>query len=596
MERENYYSDVEIGKINLSAHNHWEILDLANLKFNKPTVLCFSGNGAINHKLAHGLAKMAESYLDLLFAPKQGYHTLDHVDIMGIKYAQLDKDTGRLSKTAVEQLASAMTALLFDAKGQRLNLEQAKQKMSRIVFFTYCAGNAELTKVIESFNRKLANIGYREDEIYAINRATLEVSYAPQNVVTNKIPSVRVISQNDKVVGSDHFEKFDLGGVINRNQDDNINGIHLHQDTPGTFYGNRSDTAAESIQIISSSLLNSYFDSYAPHERIDEHDIGLTARDQNWSLKPKVIDGVAYQSSNADCVSQMMAWALCKGVENSIQNFKSERYIPNTYWDELMDDLKSIINSYGHDKLAKNPLQQSALRKDSFDTLRARKKFALAKDAKINASIETVARDLGSAKKFKEVMLICEKYNYQHADALLPKLDFLTKEERLILSIAQENKTLPQTNVQASNSDQYTLFKQCEAELDRCDKSFPAVLKIMDRCDYYTGNLLPKMDYLTNAQKATILNLSKIKKSANELKSRYVMQAMQVPTFEEMVNTLNYTKSFEEAVAYLKQNDFFGVEYVLPEVSVLTPAEKNSLLVMAGKQPEMTQQDWGIEL
>ena len=42
--------------------------------------------------------------------------------------------------------------------------------------------------------------------------------------------------------------------------------------------------------------------------------------------------------------------------------------------------------------------------------------------------------------------------------------------------------------------------------------------------------------------------------------------------------------SLEDVIDYIKQNDFLGVEYVLPEVQVLTEAEKNHILAMVGKK------------
>ncbi len=590
MTQENNQSTVEIGKRNLNAENHWELLDLDNLKFEKPTVLCFSGNATLTNEDANGLAKMVENYLGLMFTPKQDYHLFDHVDILGVKYARLSKNIGCLDESAVEQIANGIFSLLVDGRGQRLNLQQAKQNMSRITFFTFCAGNQELVKVIGTLNQKLADVGYEADEIYAINRASLEVSYAPENVMYNRIPSVRVLSQHDGVVGMRHLYALRFGGVITESQFDQLNGIHLHQDAPGTFYGSTNDKAtAQSIQIISSGLVNTFFDSNQPNRKNNDHMIAVTARDHDWNLQPTIIDDVPHRSSNADCVSQMMAWALCKGVENSLQNFQADKYLPNDYWQEFTSDFKSIINSYGHKKLSKNMLRESMLRKNDFNFLREQKKLDLAKQIHVPVSPEVVARELSNATKFKEVMIICEKYDYQHTAAIVSQLKFLTDEQKLILRIAQENKSLPQ-------ADRHVLFQQCITDLEQCDQSFPSVLKIMDRCDYQVSDFLPHMNYLTNGQKATLVDLYKIKKQALEMCNKYKMQYVQVPTFEEMVDTLNNANSLEDAIAYLKQNDFLGVEYLLPEVQVLTSPEKNSILAMAGKQTQQTAQELGIEL
>ena len=440
-----HYAMVEIGKRNLQAENHWELLDLANLKFEKPTVLCLSGNGAVTNKNANGLAKQVENHLDLLFKTQTGRHTLEQVDIMSIKYPLCGKNRGQLTDLATYQLAGALLDLLTDKNGKRLTVEAAKQKMSRVSFFTFCAGNNELQVVFHLLNEALANVGYNEDEIRAINGATLEVSFAPRSGAFNYVPSVRVLSKRDDTLGYAQFHVLKAGGVLTEEQEDNLDGVYLHQDAPGKLYGIARDAnTAPSIQIISSNLLNAY-PGELPYDYPDEHYVSFTARDQDWNLRPYYHDHVAYQSPNADCVSQMMAWALCKGVENSVQNFTAKTYVPNTYWQEMMGDLKSIIDSYGHKKLTTSPLRATAIRQHKFERL---------------------ARQ----------------------------------------------------------------------------------------------------------------------------------QANQVPSFATMVDTLNNADSWEAAVAYLRQHNFFGVEYVLPEVQVLTATEKDAILVMAGKKPKDTTPDLGIEL
>ena len=49
----------------------------------------------------------------------------------------------------------------------------------------------------------------------------------------------------------------------------------------------------------------------------------------------------------------MLAWALCRSVENSLQNFTAQHYVPKTYWQEMVPELQSIIASYDTEKLTK---------------------------------------------------------------------------------------------------------------------------------------------------------------------------------------------------------------------------------------------------
>ena len=68
-----------------------------------------------------------------------------------------------------------------------------------------------------------------------------------------------------------------------------------------------------------------------------------------------------------------------------------------------------------------------------------------------------------------------------------------------------------------------------------------------------------------------------------------------LPTYEEMISTLNNADSWKEVLAYCQTNDFLGVEYVLPAVQVLTQAEKNIILKMAGQSALDKAQDTGLE-
>ena len=369
MAQENY-TVTEIGKRNLNAENRWELLDLNNLEFNKPTVLCLSGNGTIRNEHANGFVKEIYALLDLKFKTKQSRDTLEHIDIMGVKYADSGLAGGKLTELALEQLTNALLKLLVDKKGHKLELNQAKQNMSRISYVTFSAGNSILNQIIKNLNQKMLKVGYLQDEIIAINNATMEVSFAPENNVDNQIPSVHFISLKDKVVGKKQLSTLIEGGVLSTEQAHHLNGIYLHQDVPGFLYGveRKNSASAGSIQVISSGLLNTDGKRNSYND-IDEHEIALIDRDEDWSLKPTIINGVSYQSSNADCVSQMMAWAICCAVDNSCQNFVSNHYVPNTYQQELINDFQSIIKSFGQTKLAKKPIPERTLSKPDIEKL-----------------------------------------------------------------------------------------------------------------------------------------------------------------------------------------------------------------------------------
>ncbi len=345
MDEQNLNDFCGIGKRidNPNKHN-WESLSLDNLKFERPTVLCLSGDGTVTFEDANGFAKIAENYLQLLFKakdPKTGeiVKPTDKVDILSVKYAN-----NILSQEAKQQIANCIFALLVDENGNRLELEQAKKNMSQLTFFTFCYGHSCLFNIIQKVNVRLQSAGYGENEISAISNACFELCYGHISGVNN-IPSVRIHSKEDETF-------FTEAPLYNGTSWKYLDGILLRKNEPGNLNGLSGcvNATAPSIQIESSKLINLH------PEMLDEHGVEAIKLNKDFNLEPYIDaeTGAAYSSPNAKCVAQMAAWALCKGVENSVQNFESDKYVPNTYYNDLMGDFKSIMDSFKQRELLKD--------------------------------------------------------------------------------------------------------------------------------------------------------------------------------------------------------------------------------------------------
>lgn len=50
----------------------------------------------------------------------------------------------------------------------------------------------------------------------------------------------------------------------------------------------------------------------------------------------------------------MMSWALCRAVENGLQNSKSTKYIPPMPMEELESELMSIYSSFSSEDVRTN--------------------------------------------------------------------------------------------------------------------------------------------------------------------------------------------------------------------------------------------------
>ena len=638
---------VEMGRRNWNVPHHWELLDMDNYQIadDKAVVFCWNGNGGINNKYASGFAKYVENYLDLLFKGKEGKRPSDYIDIVSFKYARSNerKQTGSLTQLAVEQIVNFIISTFKDKSGNRLDLDTAKKNMSRFTFFSYCMGAQELEGVIDKLNIDLEKLGYTYEEIIAINNSTMHISFAPFTFSRNSIPSVRFVSTRDSIVSDN------LDYMMSQEERDSLDGIQIHRDEAGKLYNrNLEDVTAGSIEVVSGNLVNStplFF---------DEHNFHFVSRDFDWNINEYSQDGVMYKGDNADCISQMIAWSLCRSVENGLQNIKSDEYIPHNFDSGLLDELKSIRSSFSTKELAVNEEYKSENRRKSFEKVRKEKIRELSlqlKSFKPQASM--VYSELKSAKNFDEVMIVCEKYDYYYVEELLKNIDFLSDNERKILYTALNRKKLEHKREEycelsfddmlnlfkniisfdkieslanlmgriymsdllptllglPANEKKYNitedevsriLYKLTEEEkfkkntskydqillalkkLDGDNLNFENIISILEEHDYYgVADLMPQMSSGLNHQQISLIrSVSKLKRQALSEREQFVS----FPTFDEMLENINNCNSLGDAVNYMKKYNFVGIEYILPEVVVLTEQEKEDILRYAGKE------------
>ena len=121
------------------------------------------------------------------------------------------------------------------------------------------------------------------------------------------------------------------------NFDSDLNGVAVKYEKYGDQLLSgvaKSEAVFDSIHIYSSSLRNG--------SKGNEHNLSLLARDGGWN---------ADYEPNADCVSQMMAWALCRSVENGLDNKKSKTFVPKPPLEDLMEELENIKNDFTAEQL-----------------------------------------------------------------------------------------------------------------------------------------------------------------------------------------------------------------------------------------------------
>ena len=328
-----FKNDAYWGMRNLDRHNHWQTLRLRSYSPDKAVVVCIGGNGTVNEKFANGMCKFAENSLQLLFKKNGVNRVYDYVDLISAVYpTDNDPHKGKFSDKDIESFVdNFLLKLLQTENDEILPLNEACRKLSQISFFTFCRGHLELDKIMRSFYKELRTIGYSEQECNILMLSTFEVSFAPLSY-GSIIPVLFVDTKQDEMLNSAWKNK-ENSEIL----DNELNGVAVKYEK----YGDQllsgvanSEAIFDSIHIYSSSLRNG--------SKGNEHNLSLLARDGGWN---------ADYEPNADCVSQMMSWALCRSVENGLDNKNSKTFIAKPPLENLFEELENIKATFTEEQL-----------------------------------------------------------------------------------------------------------------------------------------------------------------------------------------------------------------------------------------------------
>jgi len=325
-------NEVSWGMRNLNKAKHWQRLKLEKYSPDKPVVVCIGGNGTITEDAANGFCKLAENYLQLLFNKNGMNHVYDYVDIIGAVYPiEDDSKKGKFSNEDIDNFVdNFLIKLIQDDNDELVPLNEACRRLSQVTFLTFCRGHLEVDKIMRAFYKELKVLGYSREERDVLMLSTFEISYAPLTY-GSLIPAMFVDSKQDEILNSAWKNKETAV------QDDELNGIAVLYEK----YGDKllsgvalSEAIFDAIHVYSSRLRNNV--------EGDEHSPAIVSRDGSWNAK---------YEPNADCVSQMIAWALARSVENGIDNKKSKKFVLKMTLEELLKELESIKNDFSPEQL-----------------------------------------------------------------------------------------------------------------------------------------------------------------------------------------------------------------------------------------------------
>lgn len=326
-------NEVVWGRRDLREVNHWKAINLKDYSPNKPVVVCVGGNGTISENSANGMCKFVENHLHLLFNKNGKNQIYDYIDIISAVYPVADNDSkGEFSKEDIDNFVdNFLIKIIQDESDELVPLNEACRRLSQITFFTFCRGHLEVDKIMRAFYKELKVLGYSRQQCDVLMMSFFEISYAPltYNAIT---PIMFVDSKQDEMINN--AWKNDETSI---HLDEGLNGVTIKLERYGEPLLSGiavSEAIFDAIHVYSSRLRNNV--------EIDEHNLSILSRGEDWNSE---------YESNADCVSQIIAWAISRSVENGIDNNKSKKFKPKMIFEELISELESIKKGFSEEEL-----------------------------------------------------------------------------------------------------------------------------------------------------------------------------------------------------------------------------------------------------
>lgn len=354
---------------------HWDNLNLDEYSPDKPVIVCLSGNGTRSTKGANGMCRIAENMLELMFKMKDSeIKAEDKVDIVScsynvdLKYLFFPNDEkvkeeypnvnefakefpeaikeapskrGYLTDANSEQFAkNILLSKCLNKNGEKLPIDECQRNISQVIFFTYCYGASALEQIIDCFTDMLSRKGFDKEEIDEITSSLSHVSFA-MLTYTKRIPSTYFFAVND----------YNLKILEPLLEVMNESGSQLET----RLSQKRELTFGEDLLRISlgednaGSLEFAYMGIEKDDEEVvvgqdQEHYLINMDRNEEWDI-------INRKKGIYNAISQMMSWALCRAVENGLDNAHSDKYIPKILMEQLQDELLDIYHSFSNEEL-----------------------------------------------------------------------------------------------------------------------------------------------------------------------------------------------------------------------------------------------------
>ena len=173
----------------------WQDISLREVSFDKPTVLCLSGDGTLTAKDANAMAKYANRLLGRNGAEEQTdvqilsvyYQNANARELTNSRLCHTEKDKSRF--TEEEQNPSyirdfyeqCLKKIISKKDGRKQDSEQARKLMRNLNILSFCHGDYVACKLDEIMREDMKRRGYTAGEISDICKQAAVISVVPQD-------------------------------------------------------------------------------------------------------------------------------------------------------------------------------------------------------------------------------------------------------------------------------------------------------------------------------------------------------------------------------------------------------------------------------
>ncbi len=305
-----------------SVPYHLKEIQISDIDTSRPTIIEFTGSGALEARAVNGYLKTTESQL-LTYCKDLD---VKDVNIIGVDYNATAGDFVQLVPIAVDNsmdfIDNFLVPLSLDENGN-LNVLKACKNLRNITFKTHCMGHEIVYYLNKNYKKKLLELGYSEENASIIMSQILEISYGSEYVPLDFKQAI-IVSQNDREV-RDRFYSLDalfsnLDNIDMSTEDRAmLNQIHNEKDNDKMTDFFKEN---ERVYIIINNENELVFCFSNPVDnKGDDHSIHFARIEKNNTKAKRATDVGFY-------VAKGISSLLYGSIKNSLLNAQTQNLIP----------------------------------------------------------------------------------------------------------------------------------------------------------------------------------------------------------------------------------------------------------------------------